>query len=298
MHYKSNFTLNYGIWWLYRMVKDKNKHIKEKYDVETGYLEDGLPYAHIGTKQNIIVFIDGISLKNVPPSGFMLREFSRTSKPFLENFTFCLIGRKPNSPEGYSFDKMAEDYAKAIRREFKGPVNVIGLSTGGQLAHYLAADHPDAVKKLVILSAAYRLSKEGVEIERRCVKYYMQGKYGKAFAELINMMYEDGWRRRVIKVIARIMGYLIIGHVDYPTDFKNEIQGDIEMNFKDRLGEIIAPTLIISGELDIGYSIEDVRETANGISNSKLITYKDYGHDLHRNNWKQVQNDILDFLKA
>jgi len=39
-------------------------------------------------------------------------------------------------------DKMADDYAQVIRREFNGPVNIMGISTGGQISHYLAAFLP------------------------------------------------------------------------------------------------------------------------------------------------------------
>lgn len=69
------------------------------------------------------------------------------------------------------------------------------------------------------------------------------------------------------------------------------------MNFKDRLEEIKAPTLVMSGELDIGYSADDVRTTAEGIPNAELILYKGYGHNLTLSNTKQVQKDILEFLK-
>ncbi|MBU7016772.1 MAG: alpha/beta hydrolase [Theionarchaea archaeon] len=280
------------------MTRDKDRKIKEKYGVETGYFEEGLPYACIGTKPTTIVNIDGLSFSHEPPSGFVLKQFIKSSEPFTEDYSFYLVGRKPNLPEGYLFSEMAEDYARMIRREFRGPVHVIGVSTGGQLAHYLAADHPDVVNKLVIISAAYRLSEEGVEIERRSAEYYMQGKYGKALAAIMDMMHPPGFKRRVIKLIIQLIGSRIIGHVEFPNDLMIEVQADREMDFRGRLGEIKAPTLIIAGELDHGYSIEDVCETAKGIPNARLITYKDYGHDLMMNNRKQVQNDILKFLES
>jgi pimeloyl-ACP methyl ester carboxylesterase len=88
-----------------------------------------------------------------------------------------------------------------------------------------------------------------------------------------------------------------MGKIKYPNDFLNEIRADREMNFKDRLEEIKAPTLVISGELDIGYTADNVRTTAEGIPNADLILYKDYGHNLIMTNRKQVEEDILEFLK-
>jgi len=53
----------------------------------------------------------------------------------------------------------------------------------------------------------------------------------------------------------------------------------------------------MSGELDIGYSVDDVHITAEGIPDAELILYKGYGHNLIMSNRKQAQKDILEFLK-
>lgn len=279
------------------MSKDKDKKIKEKYNVETGFFEDGLPYARIGDKPNIIVNIEALSFKHEPPSGYTLKQFIKSSRAFTQEYTLYLIGRKPNLPENYLFDKMAEDYAKLIRREFNGPVDVMGVSTGGQLAHYLAADHPDTVRKLVIISAAFRLSERGVEIERKSAEYFKQGKYGKSFAAILDFLFSSTIIRSIAKFFTRLIGKRIMGEIEYPNDFLNEIRADREMNFEDRLGDIKAPTLLMSGELDIGYTAADVRMTVEGIPKAELIIYKGYGHGLIMANRKQVQKDILEFLK-
>ncbi|MHA2127286.1 MAG: alpha/beta fold hydrolase, partial [Promethearchaeota archaeon] len=143
------------------MSRVKYKKLTDQYDVETGYFEDGLPYARIGNKPNIIVNIEALSFKHEPPSGFALKRFIKSAKYFIGEYTLYLIGRKPNLPEDYTFTDTANDYATLIRKEFKNPVYVMGASTGGQIAQYLAADHPDTIRKMVIISAAYRLSEKG-----------------------------------------------------------------------------------------------------------------------------------------
>lgn len=279
------------------MSKDKDKKIKERYNVETGFFEDGLPYARMGDKPNIIVNIEALSFKHEPPSGFILKQFKKLARFFTKDYTMYLIGRRSNLPEDYLFDKMADDYAKMIRREFKGPVDVMGVSTGGQLAHYLAADHPDIIRKLVIISAAYRISERGVEIERKAAEYFKQGKYGKSLAALLDLVFSSRIMRSIAKFFIRLIGKKMMGEIEYPNDFLNEIQADREMNFEERLEEIKAPTLVMSGELDLCYSADDVRTTAEGIPNAELILYKGYGHNLIMSNRKQVQKDILEFLK-
>ncbi len=44
--------------------------------------------------------------------------------------------------------------------------------------------------------------------------------------------------------------------------------------------------------------MNDVRETANGIPNSKLIVYEKFGHDLVMRNCKKIQIEIREFLKS
>ena len=272
-------------------MKTKNKH-----RVETGYFKDSLPYVRIGDNPKVVMEIEAISFKNEPSSGFALKQFVKSSLPYLHNFTFYLVGRKPNSPENYSFDQMADDYAIMIKREFKEPVNIIGSSTGGQLAHYLAANHPDVVKKLVIIAAAYRMSEMGVKIVKKCGNLFEQGKYGKSFTTLLDLIWSSKIKKAIAKFFTRIVSRKLVGNIKYPNDLLNEIKANTGMNFKNRLREIKAPTLILSGEDDICYAAEDVRVTAEGIPNAKLILYKGYGHGLFMTNRKQVFKDIIQFL--
>ncbi|TXT67686.1 MAG: putative hydrolase [Promethearchaeota archaeon] len=271
--------------------------MKDKDWIEKGFLEDGLPYVRIGNKPKILLNIEALSFKHEPPSGFELGQFKKAAKKFTSEYTVYLVGRKPNLPENYLMDKMANDYAQMIRREFKGPVDVMGVSTGGQIAHYLAADHPDTVKKLVLISTAYRLSKEGVEIERRAAEFFKQEKYGKSLATITELIFRKKFWRKITSFFIRLFFRRMLGEIKYPNDFLVEIQADREMNFLNRLHEIKAPTLILSGEDDIGYTAEDVRITADCIPNSELILYEGYGHNLFNANRKKVLKEIWKFLQ-
>jgi len=68
------------------------------------------------------------------------------------------------------------------------------------------------------------------------------------------------------------------------------------MNFKERLYEINAPTLIISGETDNVNTVEDVKTTAGGIPDATRILYEYYGHNLILSNYEEVANEIKVFL--
>ncbi|MHA1988366.1 MAG: alpha/beta fold hydrolase [Promethearchaeota archaeon] len=279
------------------MPKDKDRKLKEKYAVETGVFENGLPYARMGNKSNVIINIEALSFSNEPPSGFALKRFVRSAQSFIEDYTIYLVGRKQNLPENYTFTDIAENYAQMIKKEFQEPVIIMGASTGGQIAHYLAADHPDIVRKLIIISAAYRVSERGAEIEQKSADYFKQGKYSKSLATLLDLMFNSRITRGIAKFFTRLLGKFFMGNIEYPNDYLIEIRGDVEMNFKDRLEEIKAPTLILCGDEDVDYPAEFVKETAEGIPNAKLILYEGYGHGL-AGKWDLLKNDILEFLRS
>ena len=251
------------------MTKEKDKKPKIKYKVEKGVSQNDLPYARIGDKSNLIVNLEALTFTNKPPSGFMLKRFA---KSLLDNYTVYLIGRKQNVPEDYTFTDMANDYANMIRTEFKKPVIIMGASTGGQIAQYLSADHSDIVHKLIIVSAAYRVSEKGAEIENRAAEFFKKGRYVRALTTILELVYISKTKMAIAKFFTRLLGRFFIGKIKYPNDFLTEVKGDVEMNFKDRLSEIKAPTLILSGDLDIDYPKEFVQETAEGIPNAKYAS--------------------------
>jgi pimeloyl-ACP methyl ester carboxylesterase len=262
----------------------------------SGYSKNDLPFVKVGDKPKILLDIEALSFNHKPPTGFELKRFIKSMEPLLDRYTVYLIGRKPNLPAGYYFDKMADDYAEMIRNELGGSVDIIGISTGGQICHFLAANHPDLIQKVVITSAAYRLSEQGVAIEREAAEWFQKGKYGKTMNAFMKMIMHPGILRRLMSLFTPIMGRIMFNNLKYPNDFLVEVEADREMNFLDRLGEIKAPTLILSGEDDIMYSIEDVKKTACGIPNCELKLYPRYGHNLSVVNMKQVVQDMIKFL--
>jgi pimeloyl-ACP methyl ester carboxylesterase len=65
-------------------------------------------------------------------------------------------------------------------------------------------------------------------------------------------------------------------------------------NFKKRLAQITAPTLVAAGDRDPFYTPALFRETAEGIPNARLILYPDMGHPA---SGKQFRRDVLAFLR-
>ena len=92
------------------------------------------------------------------------------------------------------------------------------------------------------------------------------------------------------------LGSLLFGTFGAPED-PNDLVVTIEVedkhDFKDRLAQITAPTLVVAGDKDPFYTETLFRETASGLPNARLILYKGMGHPA---SGKQFGSDVLAFL--
>lgn len=107
-------------------------------------------------------------------------------------------------------------------------------------------------------------------------------------------------RRGVMKYLSgpvAWLGSLLLGLLAAPKDPSDlvvTIEAEDKHDFKERLGEIPSPTLVVAGDRDPFYTATLFRETAEGIPNARLILYPGMGHPAHG---RQFAQDVLAFLK-
>ena len=259
-----------------------------------GYFRSGLPYSRSGSGPRILVIFEGLGFENKP----MPRRMAAGFYGFLEeDYTTYRVARKPGLPSGYSMHDMSEDYAAMIREEFAGPVDVIGVSTGGSIAQHLAADHPELVRKLVLHSTAHTLNKTGKEVQRRVGELAQEGHRREASTTMLSVILPPtGIKRYIGRLAVWIAGFMLALLMPKNlSDLVITIEAEDRHQFKDRLSEITAPTLVVAGDKDPFYSATLFRETAEGIPHARLILYPGMGHPA---SGKQFRQDVLTFLKG
>src|SRR5262249_45203629 len=153
---------------------------------------------------------------------------------------------------------------------FGGPVDVSGASGGGATALQLALDHPDLVRRLVISVAGSRVSDRGRCEMLRIIEREQQGK-------------STAWRASglIARGPVRLLTAAIYAfHRDQP-----RAPGEVafidamrDWDVTARLGEIRAPTLVISGTRDLLIPTDIARATARGIPNGRLLLLPRRGH--------------------
>jgi pimeloyl-ACP methyl ester carboxylesterase len=135
-------------------------------------LPGGLPYAVAGSGPPLVV-LPGLSrhieIRNAR-AYWPLASVARR--------TVYVVGRPRALNRGITMSDLAARHAIALREYFGGPVDVMGVSTGGAIALQLALDHPHAVNRLMVVAAASWLGQAGRIKLREYAKRIEQGKSG------------------------------------------------------------------------------------------------------------------------
>jgi pimeloyl-ACP methyl ester carboxylesterase len=261
-----------------------------------GYSHNGIPYNRVGHGPRTLVIFRGLFFRNRPLPAILAPLYRQYFKYLEKDYTTYLVLRKQGLPDGYSLQDMADDYGTMIREEIGGPVDVMGVSTGGSIAQYFAAGYPDLVRKLIIHSSAYALGDLSKSVQMRIGILARQRRWRAAYAALVGPMFpRSGPLMYLGKPFVWIGSILagMLGSPKDPSDLVVTIEAEDKHNFKDRLGQIRAPTLVVAGDNDPFYPAALFRETAEGIPNARLILYKGMGHPA---SGKQFHRDVLAFL--
>ena len=264
--------------------------------VREGFLKGGLPRLSFGDGPPLVVF-PGLGMSNANPAGLQRWGELRLLAPLARAFTVHRVGRPVGLEPGTTMEDLANGYAGALGDEFGGPVDVLGISTGGSLALQLAADRPGLVRRLVVAGAAYRLSEHGRAFQRRVAELSAAGDRRGLSRMQAPDVADSPLGRRVAGCLLWLAGPLLIRRRWDPSDMIATIEAEDDFDLGGRLHEISARTLIIGGGRDRFYPPGLFRETAGGIPNARLLLYEDRAHGGTFAD-RRFGRDVVAFLKA
>jgi pimeloyl-ACP methyl ester carboxylesterase len=264
---------------------------------QTGTFLEESPYVRFGNGPQNLVILPGITLNNEPPSRFAAWTYRLGFGRFAKDHTVYVVNRRRGMPPGYTTRDMAADYARVIEGEL-GPSHVVGFSTGGEIAQYVALDHPDVVRSLALIVSASRLSEEG---RRTCERWHIltrEARWRELWADMASATVTGEKNKRLARAFMKVFGSIVLGAPSDPSDFLTTLEADLGHDTTDQLPEISAPTLIVGGSEDPFYSEGILRETAAGIPDATLRLYEGVGHGVPKERKRQYERDVLAFLEG
>jgi pimeloyl-ACP methyl ester carboxylesterase len=267
-----------------------------KIDVHEGTFSGGLPYLRLGSGQPL-VYLCGFTSNNRNPKPGLERALTlRTLTPLASaGFQVYFTNRWPGMAADTTFADVAERHAEAIRDYFGGPVDVLGVSTGGSLALQLIADRPDVVRKAVAAAAAYTLGPRAKQLQADLLRAIEEtGRYP-AEGVLDSMQGKLGsrWIRALLTPVAIMAAKQV--RLENPTDTIAVLRAEDAFNVRDRLDDIQTETLVICGAQDDFWTPEMFAETACRLPRGRLIMYPNRGHGLITTS--QFFRDVTAFLR-
>lgn len=257
-----------------------------------GLWQPGLAYLRVGVG-NQLLFLPGITASHRPPSGLDVSFQIRQLEPFARRREVVWVNRRNGLEPPVTMAALADDYATVIRAHLDSPVDVIGVSTGGSVALQLALDHPGLVGKLVLTSAAYRLSDRGRQVQHELASHVRNGRPRRAAAAEFAAMAASPLGAGVLRAFGWAMGRRMYGNAG--SDLLAVIDAEDVFDVGDRLGEVAVPTLVIGAERDRFYTPQLFRDTAARIPGGRLLLYPRIGH-LLATAQRRYAVDVLEFL--
>ena len=263
--------------------------------VETGEFSGEFLYVRIGNGSENLVILSGITLENEPPNRLAAWTYRLGFGRFARGYTVYVVSRRRGVPLGYTTQDMAQDYARVIESEL-GPSHVVGFSAGGSIAQYVALDHPEVVRSLILIVSACRLSEEGRQTCERWQALACEGRWPELRADMASVTVTSETNKRLARTFMKLLGRFAIGTPGDPSDFLTTLQADLDHDTTGRLNEISTPTLIIGGTEDPFFFESLLRETAEKIPGATLRLYEGVGHGVPKERKRQYENDTLAFL--
>jgi pimeloyl-ACP methyl ester carboxylesterase len=245
--------------------------------IRDGTLPGGLPYLAVGSGPPLLV-LGGLMPEAGIPHGFARLSAYTSIRPFGSRHTAYWINRRRGMAARTTMAELAAEHATAIRASFEGPVDVVGISTGGSIALQLAVDHPDLVRRLVVASSAARIAGEGLRSQRELGEVARRGDRRGAYRLLASEVLRAGPLERLLGGLLWLAGPLAFPLAGDLSEMVATIDAEDDFDLRDRVGEIRAPTLVIGGARDRFYDRGLLTETAELIAGARLVLYPRRGH--------------------
>lgn len=174
-------------------------------------------------------------------------------------------GRSPAPPGPYEIADLGADVLELMDELRLERASYCGLSLGGMIGMWLAANAPERIERLVLISTAAHMP-NGSAYAQRAVIVREQGSTESIAGGVIEKWLTPGFAARHPEVRARLRSMLTASD---PEGYASCCEAIAAMDLREQLPAIAAPTLVISGADDPAIPIELQEAIAGAISGAR-----------------------------
>ena len=203
---------------------------------------------------------------------------------------------KPQSP--YTIPQMADDAAALLDHLGISSAHVFGMSMGGMIAQEMALRHPQRVRALVLggtMAGGPNAVMAGPQLIQQWASTALLP-LEQAIENGLRFLYSEEFIARNHERLVRRA--LDLAYLQPPLDaLQRQVMAVLQFNTFQRLADVTAPTLVISGTADQIVPPENSRILAERIPGAQLIELEGAGHGFLAEKAEETNSTVLAFLR-
>ncbi len=199
---------------------------------------------------------------------------------------------------GFTCEMFAGDTAALMDAVGIGRAHVVGYSMGGLIAQVLALEHPEKVEMLA-LCATFCGGKDMVPPEPEVMRVLMDNSGGadEMFERTLKLVFPGDFLDANPGFVARFRERYMKAPIS-ASNARRQFAACMDLSTYDRLPEIQAPTLVMTGAGDILVPPQNSRKIAGRIPGARLVEYADSGHGFMSQERDAFIKDLLGFFSS
>lgn len=203
-------------------------------------------------------------------------------------------GESPKVPGPYELGDFVDDHVGLLAELGVAKANVVGFSLGGLITQAIAIRHPELVERAVILGAiAGRTADERGAVLQRLAAVEAVGPAGIA-AKGPGRWFTDGFVTSRPEIVSSKMEQLAsTDRAGYEAAYRVLARNDLA----GELHHILAPTLVMTGEGDVGSPPRMSALMARRIPNAELVIMQGTKHGMLEERPELVARELSRFLQ-
>ena len=235
-----------------------------------------------------LVFVHGVGLTHEiwKPQIDYFKDYTSLSYDILGH------GKTPLKKTNISFDDFSEQLIKLINELNFQKIHLVGFSIGSLVARNFATKHNDRLQSLILLGSIYKRSEDQQKVVND--RFNLAKKNHTLSKQALKRWFTDKYLEKNPNTYEKISSILEGNNMEnFLKVYELFVLHKNDENFKN----IKVNTLIMTGENDIGSTVEMSKNLSNVIENSQLKVIKNGKHLCGIECADEVNMNIKNFIK-
>lgn len=232
-------------------------------------------YISFGSGEKKFVIIPGLSIHGVTG---LAEQIAEAYQEFAEDYTVYVLDRPRELKPGMTIRELAEAAASTMQQLDIEDAYLFGASQGGMIAQYIAIDHPELVRKMILGSTLCRANKTFAQE----AKEWMRLAESRNEAQLVKKFVEDVYSEKTLAAYRDVLisANASISEAEYDR-FLILARSCQTFDCRKELHRIQCPVLVLGSEGDKVVTAKGSKEISEALNCEIYLYDSSYGHAVY-----------------